>query len=194
MSRVDTDTRERLLSAAERLLLESGYERVSIRAVCAAAEVNPAAVHYHFGSKQALVAALLQSRLGPLWQTSLDDLAGRGATVAECVDAVIDPLVRLADDPIGRLHIRLLARLVLGRQDIGWTARWFTLDPFADLLRQQYPVLSAQEARARWMLAFDLVLGQFGSPLAEDRDLSAQAIATLRAFVTAGLCAPVGAR
>ncbi|AVH22784.1 TetR/AcrR family transcriptional regulator [Nocardia cyriacigeorgica] len=194
MSRVDTDTRERLLSAAERLLLESGYERVSIRAVCAAAEVNPAAVHYHFGSKQALVAALLQSRLGPLWQTSLDDLAGRGATVAECVDAVIDPLVRLADDPIGRLHIRLLARLVLGRQDIGWTARWFTLDPFADLLRQQYPALSAQEARARWMLAFDLVLGQFGSPLAEDRDLSAQAIATLRAFVTAGLCAPVGAR
>lgn len=194
MSRVDTDTRERLLSAAERLLLESGYERVSIRAVCAAAEVNPAAVHYHFGSKQALVAALLQSRLGPLWQTSLDDLAGRGATVAECVDAVIDPLVRLADDPIGRLHIRLLARLVLGRQDIGWTARWFTLDPFADLLRQQYPALSAQEARARWMLAFDLVLGQFGSPLAEDRDLSAQAIATLRAFVTAGLCAPVAAR
>jgi AcrR family transcriptional regulator len=194
MSRVDTDTRERLLSAAERLLLESGYERVSIRAVCAAAEVNPAAVHYHFGSKQALVAALLQSRLGPLWQTSLDDLAGRGATVAECVDAVIDPLVRLADDPIGRLHIRLLARLVLGRQDIGWTARWFTLDPFADLLRQQYPALSAQEARARWMLAFDLVLGQFGSPLAEDRDLSAQAIATLRAFVTAGLCAPAGAR
>ncbi|WP_280182543.1 TetR/AcrR family transcriptional regulator [Nocardia cyriacigeorgica] len=194
MSRVDTDTRERLLSAAERLLLESGYERVSIRAVCAAAVVNPAAVHYHFGSKQALVAALLQSRLGPLWQTSLDDLAGHGATVAECVDAVIDPLVRLADDPIGRLHIRLLARLVLGRQDIGWTARWFTLDPFADLLRQQYPALSAQEARARWMLAFDLVLGQFGSPLAEDRDLSAQAIATLRAFVTAGLCAPVGAR
>ncbi|MBF6101761.1 TetR/AcrR family transcriptional regulator [Nocardia cyriacigeorgica] len=191
MSRVDTDTRERLLSAAERLLLESGYERVSIRAVCAAAEVNPAAVHYHFGSKQALVAALLQSRLGPLWQTSLDDLAGRAATVAECVDAVIDPLVRLADDPIGRLHIRLLARLVLGRQDIGWTARWFTLDPFADLLRQQYPALSTQEARARWMLAFDLVLGQFGSPLAEDRDLSPQAVATLRAFVTAGLCAPV---
>ncbi|NEW30224.1 TetR/AcrR family transcriptional regulator, partial [Nocardia cyriacigeorgica] len=81
MSRVDTDTRERLLAAAERLLLESGYERVSIRAVCAAAEVNPAAVHYHFGSKQALVAALLQSRLGPLWEASLDDLAERAATV-----------------------------------------------------------------------------------------------------------------
>ncbi|MBF6456726.1 TetR/AcrR family transcriptional regulator [Nocardia cyriacigeorgica] len=193
MSRVDTDTRERLLAAAERLLLESGYERVSIRAVCAAAEVNPAAVHYHFGSKQALVAALLQSRLGPLWEASLDDLADRAATVAECVDAVLDPLARLADDPIGRLHIRLLARLVLGRQDIGWTARWFTLDPFADLLRQQYPALSAHEARSRWMLAFDLILGQFGSPLAEDRDLSPQVVATLRAFVTAGLCAPVEA-
>ncbi|WP_081511765.1 TetR/AcrR family transcriptional regulator [Nocardia donostiensis] len=194
MRRVEPDTRERLLTAAERLLLESGYERVSIRAVCAAAEVNPAAVHYHFGSKESLVAALLQQRLGPLWESSLDSLDGRPATVAECVSAVIEPLVTLAADPAGRLHLRLLSRLVLGRHDIGWTARWFALDPFVDLLRRQHPELSGHEARVRWMLAFDLILGQFGAPLADDRVLSPHAVSTLRAFVTAGLIAPVEPR
>ncbi|WP_280345254.1 TetR/AcrR family transcriptional regulator [Nocardia neocaledoniensis] len=187
MRQAEYTTRERLLTAAERLLLESGYERVSVRAVCAAAEANPAAVHYHFGSKEALVAALLQSRLGPLWESSMDDLDARGATVAECVSAIIDPLVGLADDPIGRLHIRLLSRLVSSRQDIAWTARWFTLDPFVELLRHRRPELSEHEARTRWMLAFDLILGQFGAPLADDRVLSARTVSSLRAFVTAGL-------
>ncbi|NEW39859.1 TetR/AcrR family transcriptional regulator [Nocardia cyriacigeorgica] len=187
-------TRERLLTAAERLLLESGYERVSIRAVCAAAESNPAAVHYHFGSKESLVAALLQSRLGPVWESAMDGLEDRGAGVAECVSAVIDPLVTLAEDPIGRLHIRLLSRLVLGRHDIGWTARWFSLDPFVDLLRRQHPDLPDHEARVRWILAFDLILGQFGAPLADDRVLSAPSVTTLHAFVTAGLSAPLESR
>jgi len=188
---VESDTRERLLAAAEQLLLVSGYERVSIRAICTEAEVNPAAVHYHFGSKDQLVVALLQSRLGPLWESGLDDLGTRAATVEECVSTVLDPLVALAGDPTGRLHLRLLARLVLGRQDLGWSARWFALDPFAGLLRKQCPWLSEHEARRRWMLAFDLVFGQFGAPLAEDRVLSPRAVTTLRAFVTAGLSAPV---
>ncbi|MFE3545055.1 TetR/AcrR family transcriptional regulator [Nocardia sp. NPDC059177] len=189
MRQVDHTTREKLLTAAERLLLESGYERVSIRAVCAAAEANPAAVHYHFGSKEALVAALLQSRLGPLWESSMDGLDRSGATVAQCVAAVVDPLAELAADPIGRLHIRLLARLVLARQDLGFTARWFSLEPFVGLLLRRYPAMSEAEARTRWMLAFDLILGQFGAPLAADRVLSARTVATLCAFVTAGLSA-----
>ncbi|MBF6355736.1 TetR/AcrR family transcriptional regulator [Nocardia higoensis] len=190
MSRAESDTRERLLSAAEQLLLESGYEKVSIRAVCTAAEVNPAAVHYHFGSKDALVVALLQSRLAPLWESSMDGLAQRSATVAECVAAVIEPLVTLADDPIGRLHLRLLTRLVQSRRDMGWSARWFTLDPFVELLRAQCPWVTEREARARWLLAFELILGRFGAPLADDRILSPRAVTTLREFVTAGLCTP----
>lgn len=55
-------TRERLLTVAERLLLESGYDNVSVRAINAAAGANAAAVHYHFGSRDRLVAALLEER------------------------------------------------------------------------------------------------------------------------------------
>ncbi|MFJ5288450.1 TetR family transcriptional regulator [Streptomyces sp. NPDC088348] len=72
-------TRARLLDEAERLFLERGYELVSVRAVNAAAGMNPAAVHYHFGSKEDLVVALLQSRLGPLWADRLATLTRRRA-------------------------------------------------------------------------------------------------------------------
>ena len=196
MTKATVDTRERLLAAAERLLLESGYDDVSVRAVCTAADANPAAVHYHFGSKEALVAALLQSRLGPIWEAPIRDLVARNGDVADCVAAVLDPIVELAADPAGRLHLNLLARLVLGRRDVAWTAQgletaqWFGIDPWARLLRRNVAGLSDRDAKGRWMLAFELILGQFGDPLAGDRVLSPAAVAVLRSFVTAGLSAP----
>ncbi|MFC8043311.1 TetR/AcrR family transcriptional regulator [Nocardia sp. NPDC057353] len=187
MGRTETGTRERILTSAERLLLEAGYDRVSIRAVCAAAGVNPAAVHYHFGSKEALVAALLEARLGPLWQTALDDLAADAPDVPAVVAALVAPLAELAADPTGRLYLHLLARLVLGRRPVPWAAGWFRLDPWVALLRDLVPGLDAAGARRRWLLAFDLVLGQFGDPLAGDRVLSPAAVTALTAFVSAGL-------
>ncbi|MFC8529738.1 TetR/AcrR family transcriptional regulator [Nocardia sp. NPDC057227] len=187
MGRAETGTRERILTSAERLLLEAGYDRVSVRAVCAAAGLNPAAVHYHFGSKEALVAALLEARLGPLWQTTLDDLAVGSPDVRAVVTALIAPLAELAADPTGRLYLHLLARLVLGRRPVRWAATWFRLDPWVALLRDLVPGLNAATAKRRWLLAFDLVLGQFGDPLAGDRVLSPAAVAALTAFVSAGL-------
>ena len=189
---VDAGTRERLLTAAERLLLESGYDAVSVRAVCTAAHVNPAAVHYHFGSKDALVSALLQARLGPLWQAPLHDLiATEDPSIAACVQIVVAPLRALSADPTGRLYLHLLARLFFSRRQPPWTDRWFTLDPWAQILHDNVPGLSPREARRRWMLAFELILGQFGDPLAGDRVLSDDAVAALHRFVTAGLSAPL---
>ena len=72
---VELDTRARLLAAAESLLLDAKYDDVSIRAICSAADVNVAAVHYHFGSKKALVTALLEERLAPTWAAPLAELA-----------------------------------------------------------------------------------------------------------------------
>lgn len=77
MPSTDATTRERLLTVAERLLLESGHDAVSVRAINSAAGMNPAAVHYHFGSKDALIAALLEARLAPVWQRRLDEITER---------------------------------------------------------------------------------------------------------------------
>lgn len=185
----NTTTRARLLTATERLLLEQGYEQVSVRAICAAADANSAAVHYHFGSKDNLVAELLQARLGPVWAEPLTAVAPGTTTVAQCVRIIVTPLADLAADPTGRLYLHLLARIVLGRQSVAWSERWFGLQPWEDVLRAERPDLDAREADRRWMLAFELILQQFGDPLAGDRVPSADAVDTLCAFVTAGLLA-----
>lgn len=55
-------TERRLLLAAERLFAEKGIDAVSLRAINAAAGTNVASLHYHYGSKDALVRALIQAR------------------------------------------------------------------------------------------------------------------------------------
>ncbi|GII54250.1 TetR family transcriptional regulator [Planotetraspora thailandica] len=47
-------TEERILSVARGMFAERGFERTTIRAVAAAAEVDPALVMQYFGSKQEL--------------------------------------------------------------------------------------------------------------------------------------------
>ncbi|WP_067538830.1 TetR/AcrR family transcriptional regulator [Nocardia crassostreae] len=182
--RISLDTRERLLAAAERLLLTRPYEEVSVRGVCTESGANPAAVHYHFGSKDALVGALLEDRLGPLWAERLGAVTARRVEVPAIVDAVIAPFVDLAGDPIGRLHLRLLAGFVLGRHATTWRQPWFRMDSWVPLL----PELSKSESRRRWQLAFDLIIARFGS--AEQRALPEQAVESLKTFVIAGLTAP----
>lgn len=179
-------TRDALLAVAERLFLADGYDKVSVRAICAAAEANPAAVHYHFGTKDDLTIALLESRLGPLWADPLASLDPAGTPIAHVVDVVVAPFVDLQSDPTGHLHLRLLARFVFAHPTANWTSRWFDLDPFADMLAEAVPGLTASEARRRWALAFQLILLRFGGT----ETLSAAAVTALAGFVTAGLTAP----
>src|SRR5690349_23937924 len=65
-------TKERILDAAEALFLEHGFEATSLRAITAAADVNLAAVNYHFGSKEELFQAVLTRRLDPMNQERVD--------------------------------------------------------------------------------------------------------------------------
>lgn len=58
------DTRERLLTVAREVFSELGFQGATVREICRRAEVNLAAVNYHFNSKEALFAASLD--FGPL--------------------------------------------------------------------------------------------------------------------------------
>jgi AcrR family transcriptional regulator len=53
------DGRELVLTAALKLFAEQGIDAVSIRAVNREAGLGPASVHYHFGTKEALLDAVI---------------------------------------------------------------------------------------------------------------------------------------
>ena len=59
-------TRERILDTAERHFATYGFSGTSLRALTEEAEVNLAAVNYHFGSKEALYEQVFVRRVAPM--------------------------------------------------------------------------------------------------------------------------------
>ncbi|WP_017776590.1 TetR/AcrR family transcriptional regulator [Paraburkholderia kururiensis] len=117
-SRATGDTKTRILDAAETLFVEFGYEAMSLRQITSRAEVNLAAVNYHFGSKEALIHAMLSRRLDRLNEARLqlldrfDALLGERLTCEHVLGAMFIPALRLSRDPLvgGRAFLRLLGR------------------------------------------------------------------------------------
>lgn len=60
------ETVDRILDAAELLFAEKGFSETSLRMITSKANVNLAAVNYHFGSKNALIQAVFSRFLTPL--------------------------------------------------------------------------------------------------------------------------------
>ncbi|MEX3935057.1 TetR/AcrR family transcriptional regulator [Paraburkholderia phymatum] len=117
-SRHTGDTKSRILDAAETLFIECGYEAMSLRQITSKAEVNLAAVNYHFGSKEALMHAMLSRRLDLLNQERLklldrfDALLGPRLTCEHVLGAMFIPALRLSRDTRigGKAFLRLLGR------------------------------------------------------------------------------------
>ena len=111
------DTKADILNAAEELFANKGPNVVSLRQVIAHANVNLAAIHYHFGSKETLLQTVLARRLMPLNEERLALLeeAGRHSRripVEKILEALVAPALRLSRDSRkgGALFMRLLGR------------------------------------------------------------------------------------
>ena len=90
-------TKGRLLEATENLIAEKGFDAVSVRDITGLAKANVAAVNYHFGSREGLLAAVLEHRLKPLAEERITNLASLGEDhgVRELLQAWVSPLVSL---------------------------------------------------------------------------------------------------
>ncbi|MGA2057386.1 MAG: TetR/AcrR family transcriptional regulator [Bradyrhizobium sp.] len=93
-------TRALILDAAERLYAERGFGDVTMRDIVAAAGVNLAAVNYHFGSKDELIAELFVTRSlatnrERLAELKAAEVAGGGAADVEAIlRALVGPTLR----------------------------------------------------------------------------------------------------
>src|SRR5580765_3827301 len=61
-----TDTKQRILDAAEKLFANQGYGATSMRQIIGEAGVNLASIHYHFGSKEELLDGVVERKAGPV--------------------------------------------------------------------------------------------------------------------------------
>src|SRR3954468_12122068 len=93
-------TRNAILAAAERLYADRGFGDVTLRDIVAAAKVNLAAVNYHFGSKDELIAELFVTRSLATNRERLNELkaaeekGGGRASVEAILRALFGPPLR----------------------------------------------------------------------------------------------------
>jgi TetR/AcrR family transcriptional regulator, regulator of biofilm formation and stress response len=93
-------TRERLLHATVALMAEIGFDRVRTRSIAERAGVNPALVHYHFGSVASLVMEAAQDALLRTLGPSLEALQS-GATIQASIRAILRWVERHGEDAPG---------------------------------------------------------------------------------------------
>jgi AcrR family transcriptional regulator len=115
-----SQTKQRLLDAAEELIAVHGVAGVSLREITLRAGVNLALVKYHFRSKEGLVEAVLARRLVPIGRQRLallDEVERRNPRGTLPLEAVLEALIRpvveegLNDERHGRTFLRVMGRL-----------------------------------------------------------------------------------
>ncbi len=80
------ESREKILDAAEALFAQGGFNGVSMKDVAKGAEVDTSLMHYYFGSKAGLYAAVLTRRAGQVNASRLGALQRYAAEVGDRAD------------------------------------------------------------------------------------------------------------
>jgi AcrR family transcriptional regulator len=119
MTETVASTKDRILDAAERLFAEQGFAGASIRSIVDTANVNLAAVHYHFRSKESLLEAVLTRRISHVNEARLEQLgkaeleaAPDPPSVEDILRAFIVPTVEFAQrDESGATFVHLMSRM-----------------------------------------------------------------------------------
>ncbi len=204
------DTKGAILDSAERLMAEHGIDGVSLRQILSAAGANTAALHYHFGSKEKLIEAILRRQgvdINLRRRALLDaiDASGRTPTVRDVVDALLDPMTELLDrhGEAGRRFLRFLARLQSDRTGViqRLEKEYFpdVLGRVGRMLRTACPHLPERERGRRITMMLDAMLQSLSNSegmIEEWTDPSATVevkdyVESLKDFLMGGLSAPV---
>jgi AcrR family transcriptional regulator len=195
------DTKQKILDAAEELLGEFGYSATSLRHIIAKAQVNLAAVHYHFGSKEDLLDQVVMRKAGPMNERRMQlldrfeaEAAPEPASIEKVIEAFVAPVILIEKSPdflklMGRLHAEGLGHGIIHRNFQP------TIDRFNSALRRALPDMPTKELI--WKAHFTLGAMAFTLRVPPELDPDAALdppstiIRRLVAFASGGFRAPV---
>lgn len=158
-------TKNKILDAADVLFADKGFNGTSLREITSQANVNLAAVNYHFGSKKELIKAVMSrymDELSPQLESALLLIcqADVKPSLHEVFSAFIEPLLNLNEfkENGTSTFLQLLGR---GYTDSQGFLRWFlttqypnVFTNFTKAVKIAYPELTTEEMF--WRLHFTM--------------------------------------
>jgi AcrR family transcriptional regulator len=150
--RGESGTREAIAEAARRLFGDGGYDRVTLRAIAAEADVDPALVIHYFGSKERLFLSIAGLPIPPaeiLARLAEGDRSSVGLRLAQFV------LGRL-EDPRERARITAVVRAAVSEPA---AARLMREQLTRELMLPLAEALGSRDAALRANLAGSQVVG-----------------------------------
>lgn len=153
-----------ILETAEQLFAERGIDNVSLRTINTEAGYSVATLHYHFGSRDGLIDALLLLRVEPLLrhrQSLLDALdTDLQPTLRGIVEALVVPMAEpiLQNNTRGLYTLKFLFQVYLdrSRRESVERIREHSYEVFDRLLSRVLPTMSMALRRQRWVIAAEL--------------------------------------
>ena len=171
-SAVSQQTRLQIIQAAEKIFAQGGYRAMTLREVTNEAQVNLAAVNYHFGSKANLMRALSRDRFAPINEQRmklLNAAIGKHAPdpvpLSEIYDALFRPLFTgVASAPVNDTTLmQIIGRALTEPADF---MRSLHKEFFAELSRRfiieihrACPELTEEQIQYRFFLSISTMIG-----------------------------------
>ncbi|HUI79411.1 MAG TPA: TetR/AcrR family transcriptional regulator [Bryobacteraceae bacterium] len=199
-----SDTKQKLLDTAERLIASQGFAATSLRQIIAEAGVNLASVHYHFGSKEELLDHVIARKVTAVNEERIEQLnalereAGSApVAVDKILDAFLSPMIQLAEQ--NPQFVQLMGRMQGEGLLQSIVAKHFqpTVAYFLKALRRSLDQLS--DGELHWRAQF--MFGAMSRAMSASGGLATQGIQgdtpdfaclirRLHAFLSAGFLAP----
>ena len=204
-------TKNKILDAAEILFADKGFNGTSLREITSKAEVNLAAVNYHFGSKKELIKSVMSrymNEFSPRLENALQVLCdnNENPTLVEVFSTFVEPLLSLNTfkENGTSQFLQLLGRGYIDNQGF---LRWFlttqypnVISHFVAAVQKAYPELTAEEMF--WRLHFtmgtvvftmsssDALIDIAQSDFNKEMDISS-VIQQVIPYISAGVAAPI---
>lgn len=118
----NSDTKSKILDVAEKLFAEVGIHATSIRQIVSEAGVNVASLHYHFGSKEAVIHQIITRRLQPINEQKIKrldqleaDANGKPLNLESVLRAFIEPHIQM--QKVAADKVKILMKLMVQIED-----------------------------------------------------------------------------